>query len=190
MMHENDGWFLLSFIETEGSQTSTLVSWGKFLNSNLFTETVFFSLVLPLYWLGNKVKNWNKIIFVSKFLQKDKWACKDGTEVETLGRSLEMLSNTASVCRWWVYTSSDLVFDKGTHEALSWCCHCLSAGRGNPSFVSEGSSTNSKNLKPSTKLKQTERVDGDERLRFTCLSQPSRPRLPRIWRALISQGEQ
>lgn len=62
-----------------------------------------------------------------------------------------MLSNTASVCRWWVYTSSDLVFDKGTHEALSWCCHCLSAGRGNPSFVSEGSSTNSKNLKPSTK---------------------------------------
>lgn len=125
MMHDNDGWFLFCFIETEGSQTSTLGPWGKFLNSNLFTDTVFFSLVSPLYWLGNKVKNWNKRIFVSKFLQKDKWSCQDGTEVETLGRSLEMLSNTASVCRWWVYTSSDLVFDKGTHEALSWCCHCL-----------------------------------------------------------------
>lgn len=80
-----------------------------------------------------------------------------------------MIFNTASVCRGWVYTSSDLVFDKGTHEALSWCCHCLSAGRGNPSFVSEGNSTNSRNLNSKTKNStqkpkpsQKEHTDGDE----------------------------
>lgn len=100
-----------------------------------------------------------------------------------------MIFNTASVCRWLVYTSSDLVFDKGAHEALSWCYHCLSAVRGNPFFVSEGNSTKSKNLNSSTKLNQMERIDGDELLRFKCISQPSRL-LPGLWRPLISPTEQ
>lgn len=156
--------FFFCYIQNKGLEISILVPWKKFLNSKLFNDTFFFYLpVSSLYWLGDRVKDWNKIImFASKFLQKDKLSCKDGTKVKTYSRSLEMIFSTASVCRWWVYTSSDLVFDKGTHEALRWCCHCLSAARGNPSFVSQGNSTNSK--KPEL-VNQTE-PDGAHRRRW------------------------